>query len=140
MRLRPSLQASDRNGVVCRQRDYRQLAPEQSSATQVLDDLIRLLADLGELAQDFGQIDGADRRAANQRVFDQVGASFIVEIGEKGRSIEDGGCVLQSAGRRLSPGFGSPVRNQLVDEGSAACPQPVESSCLLNGLTRARQA
>ncbi len=64
---------------------------------EALADVVRVLADLGELAKDFREIYGADRRAANERVLDEIAASFIVEIGEKGRGIEDAGWVFQSA-------------------------------------------
>jgi hypothetical protein len=140
MRLRAPVQPGDHDGVVNSQRRYHQFATQQSSALKRLGDRVRLLADLGELAQDFRQIYRTDGRAGRQRVLDHLSAGFMVEIGEKGGGIQDAGCVFQSARRGLSSGFRSPFGNELIGEGSASCPHAVKASCLPNGLTGACQA
>jgi hypothetical protein len=59
------VQPGDHDGIVSAERRHHQFAVQESWACQVLSDLLRVLADLGERAQDFGEIDGADRRARN---------------------------------------------------------------------------
>src|ERR1700730_2478175 len=94
--LGASMQAGDNNGVLLAERKHNEIAAQESSAFQVLRDGLRVFADFGELAQNFRKIDGADGRAAKQRVLDEIGARFIVEVGEKGRGIEDACRVFQS--------------------------------------------
>jgi len=84
MRPGAAVQAGDHDGIVSAERRHHQFAAQESSACQVLSDLLGVLADLRELAQDFCEIYGADRRATKQRLLDHVSASLIVEIGKKG--------------------------------------------------------
>jgi len=63
---------------------------------QLLVNLIRLFADLGELAHDLGHIYCADGRTSSQTLLDQLGSFFIVQVGEKGRRVEDTGRTFQS--------------------------------------------
>lgn len=140
MRLHASVQAGDDDRVVSGQGKHRQFAIQYPSALQVLLDLVRVLADLGELTEDFGQVYCADRRAANQRVLDHLGASFIAEIGEKGRGVQHTACVFQSARRCLSLGFRSPFGNEFIDKRSGSCPCPVKPPRLSDGQAGARQA
>src|ERR1700674_107670 len=60
VRLGASMQPRDYDGVVFAERRHHEIAAQESSAFQVLSDVLRVLADFGELAQDFRQIDGAD--------------------------------------------------------------------------------
>jgi hypothetical protein len=129
MGLRASVQIGDQDGVVGGHRKHREFATQESSALQFFGDLVWVLADLGELAEDLGHIDGANRRASYQRVLDHLRASFIVEIGEKSRSVKDGGRVVQSARGGLSPSFRPSFGDQLIGKGSVPCSRPVEPSC-----------
>jgi hypothetical protein len=83
------MQPGDHDGVVFAERRHYEIAAQEPSAFQVLRDGLRVLADLGELAQNFRKIHGADDGAAKERVLDYIGPRFIVEVGEKGRGIED---------------------------------------------------
>lgn len=134
------MQLGDHHGVVFAERRHHEIAAQQSSAFQVLGDVLRVLADFRELAQDFREIDGADHGAAKQRVLDYIGALFIVEVGEKGRGIEDACRIFQSGLGLLSLYFRSPVGDELLGEGSAAGSRPVKPSCLSHDLTRTCQA
>lgn len=101
--------------------------------------MVRVLADLAELAQDLGHVHCANRRASNQRLLDHRSARLIIEIGEKSRGIEDRGCVFQSARRCLSLSFRPAFGDQLIGKGSGPCPRAVEPSRLSHGETWARK-
>jgi hypothetical protein len=134
------MQPGDSNGVLFAERKHNEIAAQESSAFQVLRDGLRVLADFGELAQNFRKIDGADGRAAKQRVLDYIGARFIVEVGEEGRGIEDTCRVFQSGLGRLALCFRSSVGDELIGQRAAAGSRPVKPSCLSHDLTRALQA
>ncbi len=83
------MQPGDHNGVLFAERRHDEIAAQEASTPQIRGDVLRVFADFGEFAEDFRKIDGADCRAAKQRLLDHIGARFIVQVGKKGRGIED---------------------------------------------------
>jgi len=134
-----SMQPGDHDGVFFAERRHDEIAAQEASTPQVLGHVSRVFADFGEFAEDFRKVDGADGRAAKQRVLDEIGARFIVEIGEKCRGVEDACRVFQLGLGGLSLYFRSPFGNQLIGEGSISCPRPVNPTCLSDDLTGARE-
>ena len=133
------MQSGDHDGVVFAERRHPEIAAQEASTPQVLGDVSRVCADFGEFAEDFRKIDGADGRAAKQRLLDHIGARFIVQVGKKGRGIEDTCRMFQSGLGLLALYFRSSVGDQLIDERSAACSRSVKPSCLSHDLTRTCQ-
>jgi hypothetical protein len=56
-----AVQPGDHDGVIGAERRHHQFAAQESSTSQVVTDVLRILADLRELAQDLRQVYGADR-------------------------------------------------------------------------------
>jgi hypothetical protein len=134
------MQPGDHDGVFYAERRHDEIAAQEASTPQVLGDVLRVFADFSEFAEDFRKIDGADGRAAKQRVLDHIGARFIVQVGEKGRGIEDACRIFQSGLGRLSLYFRSSVGDEFIGERSAAGSRPVKPSRLSHDLTGACQA